>query len=576
MTIALYALSAEILGHQVEMTAEGGIGHSIPCAQGHGRVHLSVEGDQLRARCDGGCKEREEIAALERRAPRWWANNIGEGPSRARAGVNLTAFPVAGGPSLSEESRGVAGHEAGHTKEYDEVEEQAHPNESSSRPAPEVTNGKHRPNQYEWQSVLYDKARLMCEDLIKQSPASNRELLIATDLETFIASVNKFRNDPTDLMTSDPLGLSATEIDEQIEVIARAIQKNYAKEEQAEFLPTTSNGRTPALALIVEQAEAASVTNAEYLARPEIVEHLGYSQSMALMIGAKHHGKTTNVRTLALSVLRGLPIWKRKTTQGPVVYVASDDEVASTRNELLGMGWRRDEPLFFARVNPDSQAEPQEVLVAITDLALKQRAILIILDMLFDFVAIKDELSYAGTRGPIAALQDLADTTKAFIVCSHHTPKYLTDAHNAANAALGSQGVAARFSPIILTRKWTETLFTVESTTVRDPRGEMLKPMKISRNEEGWIVAGEEFKEWMKWEIYAQKVLDLFEDPRRGYTVFSISEKLGLDRSRVQNTCKELERLGRLKREKQGRSFHYYLAGSDMFQREGGNWGHDN
>lgn len=362
-------------------------------------------------------------------------------------------------------------------------------------------------------------------------------------------------------------------------LVAQVLRQPDQKGFQIEYQTNDEIAKTErALSIIVEDRDIAAAENAEYLKRPEIIEKLGYSQSIMLMIGGKHHGKTTNIRTLALSVMREMPIWGRETHGGYVVYAASNDEVVSTRNELLSMGWdKRDDPLDFVRINPDSDATPEQVLEDIANAAIKKRAVLIILDMLFDFVGIKDELSYAGTRGPIRMVQRLADETKCLVVGSHHTPKYLTDAHTAANAALGSQGIGARFSPIVLTRKWTDTLFTIESTTIRDPRGVPLPPSKIIRNERGWIELAGEFKEWMKWEMYAEKVMGLFEggDPTEGFTVQAVASKLEIDRARAQNSLFQLQKAGKLTREKKGRGYRYYLAITDMFERKEGEWSGD-
>ena len=322
--------------------------------------------------------------------------------------------------------------------------------------------------------------------------------------------------------------------------------------------------------IVIEVQVESMELNSEYLSRAEIIEGLGYSQSIMLIIGGKHSGKTTNLRTLALSVARGLPIWGRQTSQGRVFYCASDDEVVSTRNELLQMGWSMDDPLNLVRMTPDSDGT--KVLTTIADEAIKSGVKLIIVDMLFDWVGIKDEMSYAGTREAINQLQHLADRTGALVVASHHTPKYLNESHNAGNAALGSQGISARFSPIVLVRKWADKLYVVDSTPTRDPRGKEIKPLKIVRNEQGWIETAGEFKEWMKWEIYAQRILDVFENDKQGLSVYSIAEKVGIDRTRVQHSIKEMVDKGMLKREKQGRQYRYYLGSSNMFEREGGNW----
>jgi hypothetical protein len=59
--------------------------------------------------------------------------------------------------------------------------------------------------------------------------------------------------------------------------------------------------------IIAEEVADAVVANEAYLARPEIVERLLYGQSSSLVVGGKHHGKTTLVRSLALCVSRGIP-----------------------------------------------------------------------------------------------------------------------------------------------------------------------------------------------------------------------------------------------------------------------------
>lgn len=344
-----------------------------------------------------------------------------------------------------------------------------------------------------------------------------------------------------------------------IRLAVEAAWEEFKAKERNELILVNGNGHVErALSIIIETDEAADRINAEYLARPEVIERLGYSQSIALIIGAKHHGKSTVTRSLALSVPRGLPVWGRRTSAGPVVYAASDDEVAATRAQLLEMGWRKGkDALYFVHINPTSDATAEQILEDIGNIAVQNKAAMIVLDMLFDFVGIKDELSYSETRTRIGQVQKLADITKCFVLGTHHTPKYLTEAHEAANAALGSQGVSARFSPIILVRKYADKLFTIESTPTRDPRGEALKATRLNRDDNGWISLGREFKEIDKWEIYAQRVLDVFEE-HKGLSVSDVVQRLNIDRARAQNTLKQLETNGQLSREKLGHRYLYY------------------
>lgn len=544
----------------VESADNGEFTFNCPSCFGTATCYRGLD-DEAVLSCLGGCKE-EEILGDSERGGRESAQGRALEGQESPNGIADNARQVGSSPTPPTNVE-IGGNAS------EEPALEASPNGADAAKHKMDGNGV-GPDLSQWKLQLYEMTRQTMDGLIKTRP-DNKDFIAAMETEAFAESVNKVRNVSDIWLTHDPQGLSQTEIDEEVWTIAQAVQKVYA--------PALVNGNGKVehkSALIRENQGIAMQANAEYLARPEIIEKLGYSQSIALMIGAKHHGKTTNVRTLALSVMRGLPIWGRATSQGFVVYAASDDEVASTRNELLRMGWNeQSDPLELVHIDPQSNAEPQEILNEIGDVAISNRANLIILDMLFDFVGIRNELSYSETREALGMVQTLADKTKCLVVGSHHTPKYLNEGHSAANAALGSQGVSARFSPIILTRKWTDTLFTVESTTVRDPRGQELKPLKIVKNEMGWIETAGEFKEWMKWEIYAQRVLDLFDSPQRGLTVYSIAEKSGIERARVQNTVKELTDAGKLKREKSGRAFMYYLGSSNMFERQGGQWKSD-
>jgi len=334
-------------------------------------------------------------------------------------------------------------------------------------------------------------------------------------------------------------------------------------------------------------AALAIAANEEYLKREAVVDRLFYTQAISLFVGGKHHGKTTLARTLAMAVMRGLPFLGRPTKQGFVIYAASDDEVAATRMELLRMGWNgRSDPLTLLHIHPEMVGEPQRVLDGIAKIGIRQKAVLIVLDMLFDFTAIKDEMSYAGTRGPIGKVQALADLTLANVSSTHHSPKYLLDTATAGQAALGSQGIAARFSPIVLTRKWAEGLYTVESTMTRDPRGEALTQTCIEVDENGWAQGAGEFKSWMKWRVFAPRVMSLFEgaEPGKEYTVEAVSRELEISRPDAQNSLYRLHLAGHIQRYQKGRGYRYFvlmdrqqlMAATDQnFEKRFGGESHD-
>jgi hypothetical protein len=315
--------------------------------------------------------------------------------------------------------------------------------------------------------------------------------------------------------------------------------------------------------IVIESAPEADASNAAYLRNEAIVERLYYTHHISLMAGGKHEGKSSCVRTEAIAIASGAPVWGRATAQTPVLYCASDDEYAATRMELLRMGWTADLPLWMLRVAPESAATPERMMREIADCAMRHGSQFVVLDMLFDFLAIRDEIKYAETRYQIGLVQRLADQIGGHVHATHHSPKWMPDAATAAKAALGSQGIAARFSPIVLARQWAEGLYTIESTATRDPRGLALTKSRVELRADGHIETAGEFREWMKWVLYRDRILDLYEsdDPGKGLTVGGVAQVLQIDRARAQDALYHMAADGVLERQKIGRQWRYYRAG---------------
>ena len=447
------------------------------------------------------------------------------------------------------------------------------PNLESVRPAGNPTNGHAngliKPDVYGWKAILYEYSKQAVERAIK-ADAGAREIIAAMPLESFVAMVEKVRNVPDTMLTHDP-DLSATEIEEEVYAIGTALQKLYAPE------VARTNGENAkierALAVVIENAEQAIISNAEYLSRPAVIDRLYYTHHISLGVGGKHEGKTTAVRTEALAIALGQDMYGRPVMQTPVIYAASDDEYPSSRMELLRMGWNPAVPLWLMRIAEG--ASPDFVLEDIAKTAREHDARFVVLDMLFDFAQIQDELKYAHTREKTGEIQQLADAIDGHVRSTHHSPKWMPDASTAAKAALGSQGIAARFSPILLSKQWAPDLYTVESTSTRDPRGLALPVLCVEKNEMGWLVEKGEMKSWMKWKIYAKRIMDYFEmgEPGKRYSVFQIAQDLTIPKPEVQNALLRMTNgpdrvLERMKL--RGNAFTYALINHPNEPPEGG------
>jgi len=320
-----------------------------------------------------------------------------------------------------------------------------------------------------------------------------------------------------------------------------------------------------------EELGQATQANEEYLERRPVIDKLCYSSAVSMVTGGKHAGKSTLARWMAICVAKGIPFLKREVMQGPVFYIASEDEEMAARLELIRLGWQPGDPLrFFGKSK--IRADDFDFLGMLTKEIRRYQAVLVIIDMLFDFVRIDDEMSYAGTRRAVGKIQDVASDSEAHLCVLHHAPKN-ANIGDATIAALGSQGLAARVSPIILVRRFGQGVHSISSTAVRDPRGQAIEDARLVRNPDGSVQLGGAFKNYMLAEVYAERVYDLLADePGSDMTAADIAANLDLS-YQVARSCVwflyKNNRIGRNGEGKRGRPYRYYVALTDLSQTTG-------
>lgn len=326
--------------------------------------------------------------------------------------------------------------------------------------------------------------------------------------------------------------------------------------------------RTLAPALVVEQNEiialedyeAAAEANAEYLRRVPVIDRLCYSSAVSMITGGKHAGKSTLARWMAVCVAKGYDFLKRPVQQGPVLYIASEDETMAARQELIRLGWTRGDNLRFLSASSVKIEDERAFLVRLTSEITRMHAVLVIVDMLFDFIPVQDEMSYAGTREAVGLMQAVATGSGSHIVAIHHAPKNC-NIGDAAVAALGSQGLAARVSPIILVRRFGPGVHSISSTSVRDPRGEGIAESKLIKNEDGSVELGGGWKNYMLAEVYQERVKEMLdEDPGVEMTAPEISDGLTISYEVARSCLATMYRNGLVVRSgsgKKGKPYRY-------------------
>jgi hypothetical protein len=305
----------------------------------------------------------------------------------------------------------------------------------------------------------------------------------------------------------------------------------------------------------------AIMANEEYLKRDPVIAGLCYASAVSMITGGKHAGKSTLARWMAICVAKKIPFLEREVQQGQVLYLASEDETMAARQELLRLGWGPEDPIKFLSMSTVT-IDQVAFLKSLTDYIRDGEVKLIIMDMLFDFARITDEMSYAQTREALGTIQKVASAGNSHIVVVHHAPKHATFS-DAAVTALGSQGLAARVSPIILVRRHGPGVHSVVTTSVRDPRGQAIDEKRLTLKEDGSLTLGKAWKDWMQAEVFAPKVFDLFEaEPGQEMTRPDVQEALGISQQLASACLRQLHSEGKIVRSgsgKKGQPYRYCI-----------------
>ena len=154
----------------------------------------------------------------------------------------------------------------------------------------------------------------------------------------------------------------------------------------------------------------------------------------SMLVAKPKAGKSTLARTLALKVARGEPWLGRSVQQGPVLYIALEEQLAVVADHFRAMGVHVGDELAVYVGPPPANAI--DALIAECEAA--PRPALVIVDPLFRLVAIDDGNDYAKVTAALAPLVDLARSTGAHVLTVHHARKTGGDA---GDETLGSTGL---------------------------------------------------------------------------------------------------------------------------------------
>lgn len=165
-----------------------------------------------------------------------------------------------------------------------------------------------------------------------------------------------------------------------------------------------------------------------------VVDRLLPLGGLSILAAHPKAGKSTLIRNLARAVAQGSRFFDRTTRQGKVLYLALEEPIDHVANEFRLM--RFSSEIIYLRVGPIPREDLHTTLAQ--DIAAL-RPELVIIDPLFDAIAVDDVNSYGVVNRAMKALLAIARASRSHILTVHHTNK--SDLRGGLSI-LGSQALA--------------------------------------------------------------------------------------------------------------------------------------
>ena len=169
-----------------------------------------------------------------------------------------------------------------------------------------------------------------------------------------------------------------------------------------------------------------------------VVDNLLMVGGTSIIVGAPKIGKTTLVRQLEKSILRGTPFLGRKCIQGSIVHYSFDEKAKTAKRHYRTLGLTDKDPLYlhFGGVGNESHISELE-----EDL-MKLKPVIAVVDTLFDMADVEDVNSYIPIKKKLTIFSTLAEKVGTHILFIHHQNKPNQNyGSGSGNSVLGSQAI---------------------------------------------------------------------------------------------------------------------------------------
>ena len=214
---------------------------------------------------------------------------------------------------------------------------------------------------------------------------------------------------------------------------------------------------------------------------PWIWDGTSPANGMSLFVAKPKIGKTTMALNLSVAVAGGVPFLDRATTQGPVVYLALEENKHQVKTKLKALGVSEDLPLKH-----HFGVAPIDAIKEVEPLIVDTGAKLLVIDLLQKFCRVRDLNDYAQVTTALEPILAASRKQNCHVILTHHAGK--ADRPDG-DDILGSTGLLGGVDTTILIKKRENrrTFSTIQRYHKGD--GEDLPETVIELNKDGSLSA---------------------------------------------------------------------------------------
>ena len=285
-----------------------------------------------------------------------------------------------------------------------------------------------------------------------------------------------------------------------------------------------------------------------------VIDGLLKRGGLSIFSGDTKAGKSLTARTLTWAVATGHMWLGRKTTPGPVLYLALEEDQDDVEDHFWQMGLTEADPVTVAYMRP--QGDAIRKLARLID---RTKPVLVIVDTIIHLLDIRDLNDYAEVSRKLKPLLDLARSSRAHLLLIHHTRKNGDSAYGA--DTLGSTAFRGITDTSLILKRHGEHGRSIQTMGRGRWARHIEEPlMLLLDHETGRIIPGCTKAE-MDTHNLADEVLDWLQEQDEAVEEKTVKKEIKGDNNLIQKALRSLTEAGKIGRSgtgKRGDPYRYF------------------